>query len=139
MLALASAPWMLAGCGDDSSTDAGSTPDAPPVRVNGCTEGSAMDMRGMAAVTITDISAWMTPHSACIIVDAGTSVTWNGSFGPHPLVGGETGTPDTASPITLAGPGAGTTPVTATFASAGVFPYYCTIHLDSMQGVVYVR
>ncbi|MFT7582565.1 MAG: plastocyanin, partial [Myxococcota bacterium] len=35
-------------------------------------------------------------------------------------------------------PGSGSDPVVVTFSTAGDFAYYCTRHLASMQGVVYV-
>ncbi len=107
--------------------------------VNGCTEQNAIDLTGQSSVTITDTSAWRVVHSACIIVSENTTVTWEGNFGSHPLSGGVTPTADTTSPITLAGPGTGSTPIDVIFSSTGDFPYFCTIHKTSMQGVIYVR
>ena len=132
-------------CGDDTGTADASPPDAttgdtgtadtgPPP----CTMATAMDMTGMAAVTITDISAWSLPHSACISVSVGTTVTWQGNFTFHPLTGGVAPTSDTTSPVTAAGPGADIAPVDVAFTTAGEFPYFCTVHLAAMSGIVFV-
>ena len=99
----------------------------------------ATDLTGQANVTITDTAAWKVQHKACIMVDAGTKVTWKGDFQFHPLAGGVSPTKDAASPITKAGPGSGMTPVVVTFDKAGDFPYFCGIHTSSMKGVVYVK
>ncbi|MCB9787698.1 MAG: hypothetical protein H6744_13530 [Deltaproteobacteria bacterium] len=124
----------------DATPDAvaDTTPDTTETPLNGCTMAEATDRTGESAVSLTDISAWTLPHKACIIVDEGTVVTWSGNFTFHPLTGGETPTPDATSPITIAGPGTGTTDIAVTFTTAGSYPYYCLVHLSSMQGVVYV-
>jgi plastocyanin len=101
--------------------------------VNGCTLASATDMTNMSTVNLT----WTDSHQQCIVVSAGTTVIWNGDFASHPLDGGVTGITDAASPITLASPVAMQTSVT--FNNVGDFPYYCTVHLASMQGVIYVQ
>ena len=123
----------------DSFGDAMGDSATAGLEAHGCTLATATDRTGLATVIITDISAWSIGHNACILVDAGTTVQWNGSFTAHPLAGGVSPTTDSSSPITVAGPGSGTTPVTVTLSSAGDFPYFCTIHLSSMAGVVYVR
>lgn len=144
---------VLAACGDSSGTGAGSggggtggatatttsgmtttgTGGAAPALINGCDVASADDMTGMGTVSLT----WSSPHQACTRVDVGTAVTWNGDFGFHPLVGGETPTTDAASIITGNVPAGGMT--TVTFGAAGVFPYFCDIHNASLQGVIYVE
>lgn len=105
--------------------------------LNGCTRAAATDLTGSAAVTITAESAWGIPHNACIVVDVGTAVTWEGDFNFHPLTGGETFDEDDNSPITGNTPANGE--VVITFSDAGDFPYYCVNHGSSMQGVVYVE
>ena len=90
-------------------------------------------------MTITDIEAWEVEHSACIIVSAGTPVTWQGNFDTHPLVGGESPTTDTGSPITHAN-ASGTDDVTVTFnpTRGQAFPYFCDVHKTTMLGVIVV-
>jgi plastocyanin len=119
------------GAGDGGADDGGMV-------VNGCTAAEAMDMTGMGAVTITDVSAWSVPHSACIRVSTGTTVTWEGNFDVHPLIGGASGMGDASSPITMAGPGSGMGTVDVTFDAAGDYPYFCGVHAGAMLGVVYV-
>lgn len=97
-----------------------------------------MDLTGSATVTISDISAWAIPHSACIIVSQGTAVTWQGNFDDHPLVGGTSPLMDPGSPITQAGSISGTDDATITFSATGRFPYFCDVHRTTMLGVVYV-
>ncbi len=127
--------FALVGCGPDADTIdeifGGGV-------VNGCTGDSAMDLSGSTAVTITDISAWVVPHSACIIVSQGTAVTWQGDFDTHPLVGGTSPATDPTSPITQAGSTSGTADATITFSATGAFPYFCDVHTNTMLGVVYV-
>lgn len=138
------APDATPDAAPDATPDAMSDamPDATPdggAMVNGCTEASAMDLTGMATVSLTDIDGWSVPHALCVIVDAGTVVSWTGNFTFHPLAGGVTPTPDAASVITAAGPGTGMETISATLSDAGDFPYFCTIHEAAMQGVIYVR
>lgn len=121
----------------DSGTTSGSdgTSSGGDMVVNGCEgPGAAMDMTGMAMVQLD----WQLGHQRCLVVDVGTVVRWSGSFGAHPLEGGETGTQDPASPVTLANGDTGTM-VDVTFDVAGDYPYYCAIHLQGMQGVIYVQ
>ncbi len=122
----------------DAGADAG--PDAAPdPLINGCTKGAAVNLKVSSNVTITDTSAWSVSHSACITVSTATVVQWDGNFTVHPLAGGTTPTIDASSPISMAGPGSGTTPITVTFTAPGVYPYFCEVHNASMQGVVYVE
>jgi plastocyanin len=130
----------LVGCGDSNNSQeevldeifGGST-------VNGCDPDAYQDLRGSTSVTITSDSAWVDPHSACIIVTAGTPVTWQGNFDTHPLVGGVTATRDSGSPITEA-MASGTDDVTVTFnpTQGQAFPYFCTQHPATMLGVIVV-
>ncbi len=131
--------------GDDDETKDTGTQAAS---LNNCTFEGAEDLTGSATVTITDSgNDWRVPHQRCIVVDVGTTVTWEGDFGAHPLDGGRgrVGTvpqeEDPSSPIDVAGQGvgAGTPSIDVTFSAAGDFGYYCGIHISSMLGVVYVR
>ena len=113
---------------DTSEDTADDTPtDTAEERLasNGCTYDAATDMTDVPAVNITGIQSWNIPHEVCVIVSAGTVVTWTGNFTSHPLAGGETGTVDDASPITEAGPGSGSATITAILADAGDYPYFC--------------
>ena len=104
--------------------------------VHECAEASAIDRTGLANVTISDIDAWVIGHRACVRVDPGTVVRWEGDFGFHPLRGGIQPTTDSASPITGNVPANGATEVT--FTQGGEFPYFCANHASSMFGVVFV-
>lgn len=139
------------GCGEDSPGSAGGgggsggsgggsagTGGAPTV-INGCTEADAIDMTGMANVTITAVEAWDITHNVCIRVSANTVVTWQGNFTLHPLAGGVTPIKDDASPISMANATSGTADASVTMDTAGTFPYYCVIHTDLMEGVIYVE
>jgi plastocyanin len=74
---------------------------------------------------------------ACLLVAKGATVTFTGSFTVHPLQASTRGTTGNPIPSTSSG-----TAATATFAAAGFFPFYCTVHgSDSgtgMAGVVQV-
>lgn len=122
----------------DAAGDMTNGDSAEPTVVNGCTEDAASDHTGQDTVTITDIAAWTIGHQVCIVVDVGTTVEWAGNFTAHPLMGGETSTTDASSPITQVDATSGSTAM-VTFASIGDYPYFCGIHLSSMQGVVFVR
>lgn len=110
-----------------------------PMVVNGCTEAEAVDMTGMASVTVTDIAAWVVVHSACVRVSANTEVTWQGDFTIHPLAGGATPNRDDASPISMLNANSGTADASVTLDTPGAYPYFCEIHLTTMQGVIYVE
>lgn len=116
------------GGGSGGALDGGGGAGGGPALLNGCSPDDV-------ETNVTDL-AWTLPHQRCIAVSVNTTVTWTGDFGFHPLDGGETPTTDPTSPITVANPADGSTSVT--FTAAGVYPYFCTIHGASMQGVVYV-
>lgn len=126
--------FLMTACGGGDDT-----PPPSPGSVNGCTFANATDNRGQANVTVTATSSWTQGHNVCMIVDLGTTVTWGGNFTSHPLIGGVTPTRDNSSPITIAGPGSGTTPVAVTLSSVGDFGYFCDIHTSTMKGMIYVR
>ena len=93
----------------------------------------ADDMTGMAAVTLP---AWTLGHNACIIVDVGTDVTWEGGFSAHPLAGGEF--PDDAMNFISMSDQSGQS-ATINFDTAGDYPYFCLVHGTNMAGVIYVQ
>ncbi len=73
----------------------------------------------------------------CVTVHAGATVTWTGSFVVHPLSAGNGGSAGNPVPATTAG-----TTVSATFPTAGFYPFYCMRHGSAagagMAGVVQV-
>ena len=101
--------------------------------VNGCTLADATDMTAHNVVDLT----WSLPHHQCTLIAAGTTVTWTGNFAVHPLVGGITPTEDASSPITTTAPTGNQKSVV--FSQGGDYPYFCAVHLASMQGVIYVQ
>jgi plastocyanin len=144
--------------GSDAGTDAATTPvdggtdaatpvdagtDAATPTVNGCTRATAMDLRGTASTSVAFGGALGISYSPrCIVVSVGTGVTFNGSFGGHPLEGGTVVgvslVPATSGPF-IPATVSGTTR-TFTMGAAGTFPYYCQFHGGSgMSGVVYVE
>jgi plastocyanin len=138
----------LFGCGDDSGdgTDGGGASGSggsgsggsgagAPVEDNGCGEDGYM-----AATEIAFSGVTYTPR--CAKIAAGGTVTWSGDFVAHPLQGGVVEgsmmTPDDSSPIQDAP--AGAMEHTVTFAAAGTYPFYCTIHGGvGMNGAVLVE
>ncbi len=121
--------------------------------LNGCSLAMAKDMTNKNVVTVTDTAPWVFGHKSCILVNVGTQIVFNDkgiamTFVAHPLVGGVTGVVDNTSPITIAAnqqannkPQATqvTIPAFSPNDSGKAFPYYCTVHLSSMQGVIYVK
>jgi plastocyanin len=114
-------------------------------QLNGCDLTNATDQRGMAAVTVTFPNGNFTYAPRCLLVSAGTMVTFNGPFMFHPLLAGvvqagqmipqPSGTPLPTTPLNT-----GTT-ATFTMSSAGNDPYYCNFHGASlnMNGAILVR
>lgn len=120
--------------GEESSGSSGGE-----MGVNGCTAETAVDMTRQQEVTITDVAAWSIPHQVCITVSPGTDVTFEGNFTFHPLVGGATPTVDAGSPITMLGADSGKSALFTVPAGPGEYPYFCDVHLGTMQGVIYVQ
>jgi plastocyanin len=116
--------------------------DACVASLNGCSPATATDRTGEAAVTITFPNGNSTYSPRCIIVDAGTDITFDGSFGNHPLVGGiivgGAEQPQGAGPFfptTSSG-----TSKTFMDLALGSYPYFCDVHgSGGMNGAVFVR
>jgi plastocyanin len=102
------------------------------LNANGCTFQTADDETGQSTLAM-DI--WGLPYQQCVIVEVGTTLTWNGSFDVHPLTGGVIPTEDVSSPISAK---MGVGDFEYTFDTAGDYPFFCGVHLGAMQGVVYV-
>jgi plastocyanin len=109
--------------------------------VNGCTVATAQDLTAMTTATVTFDNGNLTYAPKCIKVALGTSVTFNGAFAGHPLLGGVVNggmtTPDAAGPfVPVTNSGNSKTVVMST---AGTFPYYCVPHATlGMNGAVFV-
>lgn len=135
---------LVAACGggdDDDDDDVAASPDAAAldadVTINGCQMGTATDATSAGIFLITGSSPWAIGHQGCVIISAGADVIWQGDFVLHPLAGGTPPTVDDASPITQAeDDGMGNTVVS--FDTVGTYPYFCTTHGATMQGVVFV-
>jgi plastocyanin len=131
--------------GTDSGSDTGVSaeggvePDAgggsQPIRLeaHGCTRAGASDSTGQATVELT----WNNPHQACRVIAVGATVVWTGNFAAHPLAGGVAPNNDTSSAISTSDQSGASASVT--FAQAGDYPYFCTLHSGTMRGVLYVE
>jgi plastocyanin len=110
--------------------------------LNGCTPSAATDLTAQSNVTVTFPDGLVNTYTPrCIKVAAGAVVTFSGPFSQHPLQGGiiagGTATPATSGPFaTVTNTGA---TKDFTLATAGGFPYYCTVHgFMGMNGAVFV-
>jgi plastocyanin len=126
-----------AGTGGDGTGGAGG---AGANLINGCDQAMAKDETGKAAVTIGKVTGSSMYDPKCVIVSAGTDVTWMMNLNMHPLVGGEvvggTPTPDANSPIKEASSGMS---VTYKLTAAGTYGFYCANHAPGMAGAVFVK
>ncbi len=110
--------------------------------LNGCDSSTAVDKTASTSTTVT-FGDTLVYDPACIRIKAGSSVTFMGDFGVHPLQGGTVSgspKPDAASPIKLTmGSADGGMSAAFTFPAAGNFGYYCTVHGSiGMKGAVFV-
>jgi plastocyanin len=123
------------GGGDEGGAPAGGSGDggSGPALLNGCSLATADDQTAAAEVDID----WVLSTQECIRISAGSTVNWNGNFVSHPLVGGDVADGEAPGLITDSDQSGATASVT--FAAAGEYPFFCTIHLTSMQGVIYVE
>lgn len=108
---------------------------------NGCNIDTATDL-GAGPVTITFANGNFTYAPKCVKVEQGASVTFNGNFASHPLMGGEvTGgyqVPASSGPFVPVTNSGNTK--TVTMSTTGTFPYYCVPHgvSQSMNGAIFV-
>ncbi len=126
-----------------TTTDAGTATDAGAAvtTIHGCTAAMYMDRSGSGDTrTIAFGGIIGTVYSPrCMTVAAGQTVTFAGPFGSHPLRGGSvSGDPAGASPNPITSTDTGTD-VTVTFATPGLYPYFCNFHQPGMAGVIQVR
>jgi len=114
-------------------------PDVCVHSVNGCSIGTATDLRGMSDVAVTFDDGGYQP--SCILVTMYTKLTFHGVFSAHPLLGGQV-TNGQKMPAT-SGPFATVTDTgtSQTFAmdTCATFPFYCDAHaLAGEVGTVFV-
>lgn len=100
-----------------SVVDSGSAP------VNGCKPGD------FVAASAISWNFMVVP--ACVSIKAGSSVTWNGNFGTHPLAAFNG---DMPSPIVTTNAGIS---YATKFQNTGVYGFHCTLH-PAMLGAVRV-
>lgn len=127
------------GGGDEGGAPAGGGGDggSGPALLNGCDQATADDQTDVAMVDID----WKLSTQECIRVAVGTTVNWNvtapSTFASHPLAGGDVAGGEQPGPISDSDQTGATASVT--FDAPGEYPFFCTIHLSSMQGVIYVE
>lgn len=116
--------------------------DASAFDVNGCTLATATDLSAAGTPTVTfGGAAGFVYAPKCARISVGQAVTFSGTFASHPLRAGVVvgGVPQPQPGGPIASTDTGTT-ATFTFPTAGVFPYYCSLHGGGgMNGVVYVQ
>ncbi|MBL8742079.1 MAG: hypothetical protein JNK04_13320 [Myxococcales bacterium] len=125
------------GGGDEGGGPASGGGGGGAALVNGCDQATAENQTTAAEVDID----WKLSTQECIRVAVGTTVNWNvtapSTFASHPLVGGTPGGGEEPGLITDSDQTGATASVT--FTEAGEYPFFCNIHLQSMQGVIYVE
>jgi len=125
--------------GSVTTTSAPGGTTSTTLTTHGCTRAISQDLTGNPSPTVTFADFQYVPR--CMIIHAGQTITFNGDFDRHPLVGGSFATvtpmPDPSSPIGSTGSG---TSKSAMFPSAGTFPFYCAAHgfEYAMTGAVFV-
>ncbi len=129
-----SAPDVVADTSSPDANDAG-----PVINVNGCTEPAFADADysppDADRLIRFPFDAMPGPYDPpCMRIKAGESVTWQGDFFFHPLMG--TGNDSPIPMVSDAGRDA--TTYTVDFAEAGVFGFQCMVH-GSMQGAIEVK
>ncbi len=120
---------------DDAASDA--------LSFHGCTDARFVDLRAATASRTVTFGSGPTPFSYnpnCLRVAAGQAVTFTGAFSVHPLSPGVHGSPSANPPGNPIPATASGDRVAVTFPTAGVFPFFCTVHgAGGMTGVVRVE
>src|SRR6185369_2193347 len=107
--------------------------------VHGCSRMNATNLKAEGAPAVSFSDFQYVPR--CMLISAGQTITFNGQFSSHPLVGGQIAgivpTPDPSSPIGFTDSG---TSKPVQFLAAGTFPFYCDQHgvTYAMTGAVFV-
>jgi hypothetical protein len=106
--------------------------------VNGCSIGTATDMRNMDQVSISFDGNGYTP--SCLLVTMFTQVTFEGSFADYPLLGGQIKDglkqPATSGPF-VAVTDSGTSHLFS-LNECAIFPFYCAADGSNMAGTIFV-
>jgi plastocyanin len=134
--------------GASGAGGAGATPGF--MSINPClSEGDYMTGTGDAGTPTINfgINGALTYVPSCLKTPAGSTVTFSGDFGPHPLSPSSMRGNTTNNPITLVpfNPDGGTTSQAPfTFPTAGFYAYYCLEHGSTdtgagMAGVIWVQ
>jgi plastocyanin len=136
-LAVMSVLVATSGCGSGGggNDDGGANDDGGGgTPICGCTAATADDLTAQAAVPVSfGGTAGLAYSPKCILVAAGTGVTFEGAFSTHPM----SATVGTGNPIAHTASG---TTATFTFSQPGAFGYQCDVHVASgMCGAVYVQ
>ncbi len=144
-LVLAGCGAMTAGTNDAGTavTDGGSGGfDGGVPTIHGCTAASYVDRRtGSREIGFgTALNSPAIGYSpSCMIISAGQSATFVGSFNTHPLVGGQYMGSAGTTPNPIGRHDTGSANVTVTFAQPGLYPFYCDYHAPSMVGAISVQ
>ncbi len=138
-----------AGCGSGSGSgyggsSGGSGGNAPSPTgssgssVNGCSSFQDETAPGGSRTITFTFPSYSPP---CMLIAAGQSVTFSGSFSSHPLRPGVapsssgTGSPNNPIPATSSG-----NSLTVAFPTPGTYPFYCALHQAmGMIGAVQVK
>ena len=130
----------VTGCDDDSGgapgTDLSVTAD-----LSKTTDGASTDLRAPTTASVTVGPGGAISYSpATVTIAVGGTVTWTWAAGPHSVTSG-TCTAKTCTPDAKfdSGTPQSTGTFEHTFATAGDYPYYCTVHTVSMKGMVHVQ
>lgn len=119
---LAAVVVVLGGCGGSGGSNGYTTPTSPTTPTTPTTPTGSTS----SSITVADNS--FSPNATTVA--PGTSVTWSWSgANPHNVVFDDGAKSDTQRSGTYA----------RTFATAGSYPYHCTIHGASMSGTVTVK
>jgi len=132
--------------GGTGGTSAGGTGGTTPgfMSVLPCTSESQY-VGGTPTVNFGFINGGLAYDPKCLKVPVGTTVTFSGDFGTHPLAPSANRGNQTNNPITVTSAGVdGGTTADFKFSTAGFYAYYCQVH-DSgdtgnfMDGVIWVQ
>ncbi|MGC4093155.1 MAG: plastocyanin/azurin family copper-binding protein [Polyangiaceae bacterium] len=106
--------------------------------LNGCTAANAEDrLAASADRSIAIAASGLSFSPKCISIEAGQSVTFNGSLSSHPLAPGTPNDPSAGSPDNPIAKTSSGQSVAFSFPVAGAFPYFCQLHgFGSGQGMV---
>ncbi len=115
----------LISCGGNHSSPTGPGPMPTP-------SGAHIVNVGQAGNNFIDSQS----GTSTTTIKAGDTVQWVWVSGTHSTTSGNCCTPDGMWDSSIQSGGA---TFTRTFAAAGTFPYYCSVHLSAMTGTIMVN